>query len=116
MAIQTITQQIVDGNRISNVSISRTPTATNYDNRRVTITQSGEVEHTFSTDITNPHEVTVENKDATNFITFGFATGVYYLKVWPGEMHSFSVVPTVSSFFAIADTADCECVITVKEE
>ncbi len=48
----------------------------------------------------------VRNNDATNFVQFGHTTGVYGVKLLPGE---FMVVPwKYSAILALADTAAVE--------
>jgi hypothetical protein len=67
-----------------------------------------EEEITLDPDITVAGMLYVRNDDPTNYIKFGFATGEYVSQVYPGEQGCIPLIPTASSFFAIADTAPCQ--------
>jgi hypothetical protein len=51
----------------------------------------------------------IQNLDATNFIRFGFSTGVYGGKLLAGEACAFRLNTT--SLFMIADTAACKVLV-----
>ena len=52
---------------------------------------------------------TIENLDPTNYIEFGFSTGVYGIRVEPGEVCCFRLNPG-ATVYARANTAACGCV------
>ena len=51
----------------------------------------------------------IQNLDATNFIRFGFSTGVYGGKLLAGEACIFRLSTT--SLYMIADTASCKVLV-----
>ena len=51
----------------------------------------------------------IQNLDATNFIKWGFSTGVYGGKLMPGEACVFRLNNT--SLYMIADTAACKVLV-----
>ena len=99
-----------------NVTKTRTVTGNSGQLSTLTITQAGEIEYTFPTDVGDAHELVIENKDATNFIKLGFATGLYVIWIYPNDAVAINVDPTEASVFMIADTADCEALVVVDEE
>jgi hypothetical protein len=56
-------------------------------------------------DATNPIYFYVRNLDATNFVEVGVATGVYPIKLKPGQIALFP--PNAAALFLKADTAAC---------
>ena len=74
-------------------------------------------EKTVSTygELTTEGLIFVRNLDATNFVRLGFSTGVYGMKVKPGETFVFRLVPG-ATVYLIADTATCLVDIDVLED
>lgn len=61
-----------------------------------------------SLSVTGKGKVMLQNLDETNFIEWGFATGVYPCKLIPGDSpDSFRVNGTVTIYYK-ADTASCQ--------
>jgi hypothetical protein len=56
----------------------------------------------------------LQNLDATNYVRWGFATGVYGGRLNAGEIAVFRFNPG-SSLFMIANTAACKCLVKVFE-
>lgn len=51
--------------------------------------------------------VVLRNLDATNFVQVGFATGVYGIRLKPGEVNVFRLEPSTTLYLK-ADTAACK--------
>jgi len=62
---------------------------------------------TFPSDMGSVGYVILHNLDATNFISVGRTTGVYTIKVPPGEFCLFRLL-SGTEFFAKADTGACD--------
>lgn len=58
----------------------------------------------WSSDIGDEGYMFVKNLDATNFVQIGFSTGVYGMRLYPGEFALFRLEPG-ATFYAKADTA-----------
>jgi hypothetical protein len=56
-------------------------------------------------DVATPGYVYVRNLDATNYVQLGATTGVYTIKLMPGENALFRLSGT--TLFALANTAAC---------
>lgn len=84
-----------------------TTTGDNADFRSLTVTESGEVTLTFTTDIGNAGYVYLRNNDDTNFVQYGYATTVYNQRISAGSTAIFELNPTIASLYLRADTADC---------
>lgn len=56
----------------------------------------------------------IQNLDATNYVRWGFSTGVYGGRILPGEFAMFRFNPG-SSLFMIANTAACKCQVKAIE-
>lgn len=56
----------------------------------------------------------IQNLSPTNFVRWGFATGVYGGRLNAGEIAVFRFNPG-SSLFMIANTAACKCLVKVFE-
>lgn len=97
----------------SNVKV--TTTGNRNDARTVNI---GTTEETFviSTDVGNNCYCYLENYDSTNFVKVGFLTGVYYIRLKPGEPNAFRLEPGVTEFKVIADTAACDVFFAIEED
>lgn len=87
----------------------RTYTTTNSgkNEQRQSITTS-EVTITIPASIGDAGLCVIENHDATNFIKFGFATGNYVQRIPKGQSVQLWLEPTVTTLYAIADTATSE--------
>jgi hypothetical protein len=58
--------------------------------------------------------VYIQNLDPTNYVRFGFSTGVYGARLLPGEFAMFRFNPG-ASLFMIANTAACKCQVKAFE-
>ena len=68
-------------------------------------------------DITTPGWAIMTNLDTTNFVKWGFSTGVYGGRMEPGETAGpFRLDPALASLYMIADTAACNVLIQVLED
>ena len=68
-------------------------------------------------DITTPGWAIMTNLDTTNFVKWGFSTGVYGGRMEPGETAGpFRIDPALASLYMIADTAACNVLIQVLED
>ena len=54
----------------------------------------------------------IQNLDATNYIQVGFATGVYGIRIYPGDYAIFPL-DDATDLFLIANTAACNVLIQV---
>lgn len=71
---------------------------------------------TWNTDVANAYWLYIRNLDATNFVQIGFATGVYTIRLRPGDFMLIPLEPTINSVFALADTATCDIQYIVYEQ
>jgi len=65
-------------------------------------------------ELTTPGMIYVKNLDETNYIDFGFSTGVYGIRVKPGMGNWIGLVPGVT-LYARANTAACRASIKAYE-
>lgn len=77
----------------------------------------GTSEETITTDvgITNVGPCVLINRDDTNFIDIGFATGVYPIRILPGGCNLISLTPATATLYLKADTAACELTFKIYE-
>jgi len=61
----------------------------------------------WTTDVSLPGSLYLENQDATNFIQVGFATTVYPIKLEPGDIAMVPLDVLTLGMFCKADTANC---------
>lgn len=115
MAVSTNIVVTDAGTRFVSETYTRTPTGTNRVDEIVTVTQSGEFTYTFQTAIGNLEECVVHNKSANNFISLGFSTGVYPMKLLPGAIAVLPGLAAQASLFLLANTADCDAHIFARE-
>lgn len=73
-----------------------------------------EEQQTFS-ELTAPGWVTIQNLDDTNFVLWGFSTGVYGGKLLAGDTAGPFRLNTSTSLFLKADTASCRIVVNALE-
>jgi hypothetical protein len=66
-------------------------------------------------ELTTPGWVTIQNLDTTNFVEWGFSTGVYGGKLMPGDTAGPFRLNASASLFLKADTAACRVVINALE-
>lgn len=59
-------------------------------------------------DITTEGYAYLQNTDDTNYVQVGFATGVYGMRLLPGEWALFPVDPGMSTLYAKSDTGACD--------
>lgn len=59
--------------------------------------------------------VLMENLDATNYVDWGFSTGVYGGRLEPGGIALFRLRPS-TTLYLLADTAACKCLINALED
>lgn len=111
----------VDGIQICKETSTVTATGNNRYTETITI---GTTEEPIAvpTDIGDLGEVLVKNKDATNYVEMGYATGVYVHKLVPkvsSTIHpgtvSFYATPALSQIFLKANTAPCDVEVTFVE-
>lgn len=88
---------------------ARTFTTVNsgHNRQRLSIGTS-EVTITIPSSIGDAGICVVENLDGTNFIKVGYATGNYVHRIPKGQIMQLWLEPTVTTLYAIADTAACE--------
>jgi len=69
-------------------------------------------ESTTFADLTTPRWVKIKNLDVTNYVEFGASTGVYLIRLKPGESCVFPLAPSVT-LYAKANVATvnitCRC-------
>jgi hypothetical protein len=76
----------------------------------------GTTEETIpTTEITTLGWAVFRNLDATNYIRIGFSTGVYGIRLEPGEVACFRLNPGVT-IYAIADTAACKLLVKIYQD
>jgi len=59
--------------------------------------------------------VTIQNLDATNYVRWGFSTGVYGGRLRAGEYACFRLNPG-STLYLVANTASCKCIVNALED
>lgn len=96
-----------------NVAITTTG---EHDDRKTVSVGTSEEEHTLSTDIVNAGLLIIKNKDDTNYVQMGFATGVYVHRLRPGRTYIIDLEPTIASLFLKANTAVCDVQYHAFEE
>jgi len=106
----------VDGVKLVDVSKSRTSTGNQSICRPKMVVGTSEVEETLPTDIGDAREVVITNHDTTAYVQVGIATGVYSLRIRPGDTDKLSLEPGTGSLFFLSDEADTECTYYVHEE
>lgn len=57
----------------------------------------------------------MQNLDSTNYVEWGFSTGVYGGRLEPNESAMFRLNPGATMYFK-ADTAACKCLISAFED
>ncbi|MDB4694485.1 hypothetical protein OAF30_03560 [Flavobacteriales bacterium] len=76
---------------------------------------TSEETETFS-ELTAPGWCTIQNLDSTNFVEWGFSTGVYGGKLMAGETAGpFRINSASTTLYLKADTAACRVVINALE-
>lgn len=76
----------------------------------------GTTEETIpTTEITTLGWAVFRNLDTTNYIRIGFSTGVYGIRLEPGEVACFRLNPG-ASIFAIANTAACKLLVKIYQD
>jgi hypothetical protein len=104
-----------------NLSFSQNYGTKNYDQTNqggptpgmVTI---GTVEESQSfAELTTPGWVTIQNLDTTNFVEWGFSTGVYGGKLAAGDTAGPFRLNSSASLYLKADTASCKVIINALE-
>lgn len=116
MATLTVSASIKDSDSgVSRAaSASVTTTGEGWDYRNVNV---GTSEYTFTIDtgIGDAGQCLIVNRDDTNYVQVGFATGVYYLRILKGEPALIPLEPGTSALYLLANTAACDCEIYVRE-
>ena len=96
-----------------------TYTTTGYhEDRRVLSIGTSEESFTISTDIGDAGICYLENLDATNYVSVGFSTGVYGIRLGPsgsGIPAQFALEPATATIYLLANTASCNVKIHVAE-
>ena len=72
-------------------------------------------ESTAFPELTVPGWVTIQNLDETNFVEWGFSTGVYGGKLLAGELAGPFRLNASTTLFLKADTAACRVIISALE-
>lgn len=75
---------------------------------------TSEEQITVSADIAQPGVVWIKNLDSTNFVEVGGATGVYFVRLNPGEVNILRMTGT--ALFLLADTAACRVQYKIFED
>ena len=65
-------------------------------------------------DLTSEGWAIITNDDATNFVDFGFSTGVYGIRLLAGEFAMMRLKPG-AVFYCLADTAACQVTFNVLD-
>lgn len=116
----TVTQSLAVEN--GNHSHSDPPIAKQYDQTTASGTwigakSIGTGETTVSlSDLTTPGWCKMTNLDATNYVQWGFSTGVYGGRLEAGESALFRLDPGLASIFCLANTAACDVEFEVMED
>jgi len=67
-------------------------------------------ESTAFPELTTEGWLFMQNLDATNYVQWGFSTGVYGGRLRPGETAMFRMEPSLTLFLR-ANTASCRCLV-----
>ena len=104
-----------------NLSFSQNYGTKSYDQTNIGGPTPGMIEvgtveesETFA-ELTTPGWVTIQNLDDTNFVEWGFSTGVYGGKLMAGETAGPFRLNASAALFLKADTAACRVVINALE-
>lgn len=92
-----------------------TNTGKHEDGRRVDVATS-ETTVTFDTNVGNAGYLVIINRDATNYIRFGFATTVYVGRLKAGEVAVLRIEPGTAAMYLIANTATCQVQFKLFED
>lgn len=116
MEIKSSVQIFIDDLRQFDAAVdTRTATGTAYDKRVVTAPiDPSEKTHSIS-DLGNVREMFIRNDDATNFVTFGTASGTRPFRVYPGSTVKVDLDPTTNTIYLSADTAQVEVTLLAIE-
>ena len=104
-----------------NLSFSQNYGTKNYDQANIGgptpgMIEVGTAEESVAfTELTAPGWVTIQNLDTTNFVEWGFSTGVYGGKLMPGDTAGPFRLNTSANLFLKSDTAACRVVINALE-
>lgn len=116
MSILNVSASVGDSSSGVNQSANKSVTTTGEGiDQRVLSVGTSEAEITLAAGIGNCGYCMVRNLDATNFVEFGFATGVYPIKLLAGQFALLPLAPTTASLFAKADTAACNVLVYFHE-
>jgi hypothetical protein len=104
-----------------NLSFSQNYGSRSYDQANIGgptpgMVEVGTVEEAQSfAELTTPGWTTMQNLDDTNFVEWGFSTGVYGGKLMPGETAGPLRLNVGTTLYLKADTAACKVVINALE-
>jgi hypothetical protein len=104
-----------------NLSFSQNYGSKSYDQTNIGgptpgMVEIGTVEESQAfTELTTPGWVTLQNLDDTNFVEWGFSTGVYGGKLMPGDTAGPFRLNSATTLYLKADTASCRVVINALE-
>jgi hypothetical protein len=115
MANQYTVRVVDNGATLINKAMSETPTGPSKVFSQISVTVA-EVTFAVPADIGNAKWMSIHNKDAANFVQFGYATGVYNERVAPGTAVLTQLTPAAANIFLAANVATCECEIYINEE
>ncbi len=116
MGTLNIAASIGDTTSGVNQSANKTvTTAGEGTDQRVLSVGTSEAEIALAAGIGNCGYAMVKNLDATNFVEFGFATGVYPIKLLAGQFALMPLATATASVFAKANTAACNVLVYFHE-
>ena len=92
-----------------------TTTGNHEDSGRIEIATS-ETTHTISTDIGNAGYSIWVNRDATNYVELGFATGNYPVKLLAGQVALIPLADATATIYLRANTAACDVQFKIYEQ
>jgi len=106
---------INNGGFVDRIQESGSYTQTNVGGGNPGTISVGTVEETVTlSELTTPGTVIIKNLDATNYVDFGFSTGVYGIRLKPGRFNFFDLAPGVT-LYAKANTAACRVSVQAYE-
>ncbi len=86
-----------------------------YSDGRTMAVGTSEYTWTLATDVGSANLCVLWNRDTTNYVEYGFSTGVYVGRLLPGQANVIGLQPTQASLFLRANTATCKVLGKVFE-
>lgn len=103
-------------NETLQVSAVQVAQAGDYEDSGMIDVATTETTHTISTDIGNVGLAMMINRDPTNFVDIGTATGVYPLRLNPGEAFVGRLAPATATLYFLANTANVKVQFKIYED